>query len=565
MADEHYLALYRKYRPMTFEDVRGRDAIVRTLRNQIMTGRISHSYLFCGTRGTGKTTIAKIFAKAVNCEDPQDGSPCGKCASCRAIERNAALNVTELDAASNNSVEDIRRIIDQVAYSPDQGKYRIYILDEAHMLSNAAANALLKTLEEPPSYAIFILATTEPNKLPVTILSRCQRFDFGRLPLVVIEGRLREVAEREGLQIEDRAYHYMAGAADGSMRDGLSLLDQCNAFNYGNALLTYERTLEILGAVDTVVFSDLFGCLHAGKVPGALKILDDVLLQGRELVQFITDFTWYLRNLMLLRADEQVGRSLDVSAENLKRMLRDEKSADMAEIMRYIRIFSALTGEIRFSSSRRILTEMALIRACRAAMDAGSSDKSGDSLEGLQARVQKLEQRLIENESFMADLVIKGGSVSGAAAPAGQMAEAPQPAAPQISPEKKAALKAATPEGIRKIVGKWDALVNDFPSDLDYMKRYIKGGCVHILPPVKEGEIRIAFDNSIAYGMCMSDSKKDDRERLADYFSQAAGEKMSVAFETLDKNQQNTENGIYLDDLFKDSVDWDGNIETEDF
>ena len=559
MADEHYLALYRKYRPMTFEDVRGRDAIVRTLRNQIMTGRISHSYLFCGTRGTGKTTIAKIFAKAVNCEDPQDGSPCGKCASCRAIERNAALNVTELDAASNNSVEDIRRIIDQVAYSPDQGKYRIYILDEAHMLSNAAANALLKTLEEPPSYAIFILATTEPNKLPVTILSRCQRFDFGRLPLVVIEGRLREVAEREGLQIEDRAYHYMAGAADGSMRDGLSLLDQCNAFNYGNALLTYERTLEILGAVDTVVFSDLFGCLHAGKVPGALKILDDVLLQGRELVQFITDFTWYLRNLMLLRADEQVGRSLDVSAENLKRMLRDEKSADMAEIMRYIRIFSALTGEIRFSSSRRILTEMALIRACRAAMDAGSSDKSGDSLDGLQARVQKLEQRLIENESFMADLVIKGGSVSGAAAPAGQTA------APQISPEKKAALKAATPEGIRKIVGKWDALVNDFPADLDYMKRYIKGGCVHILPPVKEGEIRIAFDNSIAYGMCMSDSKKDDRERLADYFSQAAGEKMSVAFETLDKNQQNTENGIYLDDLFKDSVDWDGNIETEDF
>ena len=227
MAEGHYLALYRKYRPRTFEDVRGRDAIVRTLKNQIMTGRIAHSYLFCGTR-------------AVNCEDPRDGSPCGECSSCRAIEANADLNVAEMDAASNNSVDDIRRIIEQVAYSPTQGRYRIYILDEAHMLSPSASNALLKTLEEPPSYAIFILATTEPNKLPVTILSRCQRFDFGRLPVPVIEGRLREVAEMEGLTVEDKAYHYLAGAADGSMRDGLSLLDQCNAFNYGNEVLTYE-------------------------------------------------------------------------------------------------------------------------------------------------------------------------------------------------------------------------------------------------------------------------------------------------------------------------------------
>lgn len=561
MAEEHYLALYRKYRPATFGDVRGRDAIVRTLRNQIMTDRISHSYLFCGTRGTGKTTIAKIFAKAVNCEDPQDGSPCGKCPSCRAIERNAALNVTELDAASNNSVEDIRRIIDQVAYSPDQGKYRIYILDEAHMLSNAAANALLKTLEEPPSYAIFILATTEPNKLPVTILSRCQRFDFGRLPLVVIEGRLREVAERENLQIEDRAFHYMAGAADGSMRDGLSLLDQCNAFNYGNSLLTYEKTLEILGAVDTVVFSELFGCLHSGKVPGALRILDDVLLQGRELVQFITDFTWYLRNLMLLRADEQVGRSLDVSAENLKRMLRDEKSADMAEIMRYIKIFSALTGEIRFSANRRILTEMALIRACRAAMDAGNGDRSGDTLEGLRARVQKLEQRLIENENFMADLVIKGSAPAGSAPPAEQAAEETKKAAREMSSEEKEALRAATPEGIRKIAANWDTLVAELPEEFAFMKRYLGKGGGHVMKAVRDGELRIGFDNSIAYGMCSAKTREEDRERLAGYFSQAAGEKLSLVFEALDKTEQNTENEIYLNDLFK----WDGKMETEDF
>ncbi len=559
MAEEHYLALYRKYRPMTFEDVKGRDAIVRTLRNQIMTKRISHSYLFCGTRGTGKTTIAKIFAKAVNCEDPQDGSPCGRCASCRAIERNAALNVTELDAASNNSVEDIRRIIDQVAYSPDQGKYRIYILDEAHMLTNAASNALLKTLEEPPSYAIFILATTEPNKLLVTILSRCQRFDFGRLPLLVIEERLREVAESEHLQIEDRAFHYMASAADGSLRDGLSLLDQCNAFNYGNTLLTYERTLEILGAVDTEVFSDMFRCLHAGRVPDALKILDDILLQGRELVQFITDFTWYLRNLMLLKADEQVGKSLDVSAENLKRMLRDKQSADMAEIMRYITIFSALTSEIRFSANRRILTEMALIRACRAAMDGGNADKKGDPLENLQARIQKLEARLIENESYMADLVLSRPALPEEGPGPQTAKEEKKTAVSALTREKRQALQAAAPEELKEISRNWKRLCDQIPDDLASLKRYVKASG-EPLTADREGLLRIGFRNKVSYDFCVSPVRAEDREKLADYFSQAVGRKIEVDFVALDKDAQNKENEIYLSELF----DWNEELETED-
>ena len=372
MADQEYLALYRKYRPVDFDDVRGRDAIVRTLKNQIISGRIGHSYLFCGTRGTGKTTIARIFARAVNCENQRDGNPCGECPTCRAILADANLNVTELDAASNNSVDDIRAIVEQVEYSPTQGKYRVFIIDEVHMLSNAAFNALLKTLEEPPSYAIFILATTEPNKLPVTILSRCQRYDFGRLSTGIIEGRLREVAQMESLEIEDKAFRYIAGAADGSLRDGLSLLDQCNAFNYGSGLLTYDRTLEILGAVDARVFGDLYRSIHEGDVTKALSVLDEILLQGRELMQFVTDFTWYLRNLMLLKASEQTAGSLDISADNLQEMIKEARMSDMEEIMRCIRVFSALPDLIRYSPNRRILTEMTIIRACRSAMDDGA-------------------------------------------------------------------------------------------------------------------------------------------------------------------------------------------------
>ena len=393
MADQHYLALYRKYRPRTFEDVRGREVIVRTLRNQIISGRIAHSYLFCGTRGTGKTTIAKIFAKAVNCENPKDGSPCGECPSCLAIGADASLNVVEMDAASNNGVDDIRGIIDQVAYSPTQGKYRVYIIDEVHMLSTAAFNALLKTLEEPPSYAIFILATTEPNKLPVTILSRCQRYDFGRLSTDTIEGRLREVAQAEELSAEDKALRYIASAADGSMRDGLSLLDQCNAFNYGNEVLTYEKTLEILGAVDTKVFSRLYGHIHEGQVAEALRILEDVLMQGREMVQFVADFLWYLRNLMLLRASESTKDALDISADNLAQMIEDARKSEMSEIMREIRIFSALIEQIRYSANRRILTEMAIIRAARGRMG-GDEAAAEDQMDTLRNRIRELEQRL---------------------------------------------------------------------------------------------------------------------------------------------------------------------------
>ena len=225
-----YTALYRKFRPAEFADVKGQDHIVTTLKNQICADRVGHAYLFCGTRGTGKTTIAKIFAKAVNCEHPADGSPCGECASCRAIAAGSSMNVIEIDAASNNGVDNIREIREEVAYSPAEGKYKVYIIDEVHMLTPGAYNALLKTLEEPPSYVIFILATTEAHKIPVTIASRCQRYDFRRITTETIAARLRELMEQEHVEAEERALTYVAKMGDGSMRDALSLLDQCIAF-----------------------------------------------------------------------------------------------------------------------------------------------------------------------------------------------------------------------------------------------------------------------------------------------------------------------------------------------
>ena len=292
-----YMALYRKFRPNEFEDVKGQDAIVRTLKNQIEADRIGHAYLFCGTRGTGKTTVAKIFAKAVNCEHPVDGSPCGECAVCKAIAAGNSMNVIEIDAASNNGVDNIREIREEVAYRPTEGRYKVYIIDEVHMLSIGAFNALLKTLEEPPEYVIFILATTEAHKIPVTILSRCQRYDFKRISIETISARLQELINKEGWDVEEKAVRYIARMGDGSMRDALSLLDQCVAFHYGK-LLTYENVLDVLGAVDTAVFSKMFGAVCRGNTRECMEELEELVVQGRELGQFVTDFIWYMRNLL---------------------------------------------------------------------------------------------------------------------------------------------------------------------------------------------------------------------------------------------------------------------------
>jgi DNA polymerase-3 subunit gamma/tau len=382
-----YTALYRKFRPTEFSDVKGQDHIVTTLKNQINADRIGHAYLFCGTRGTGKTTIAKIFAKAVNCEHPVDGNPCGECASCRAIAAGTSMNVIEIDAASNNGVDNIREIRDEVAYSPAEGKYKVYIIDEVHMLSIGAFNALLKTLEEPPSYVIFILATTEAHKIPITILSRCQRYDFRRITTETITDRLRELMVEEQVEVEERALAYVAKAADGSMRDALSLLDQCIAFYLGQKL-TYDHVLDVLGAVDIDVFSSLFRKICAQDLTAVIRELEQIILQGRELSQFVTDFIWYLRNLLMLKSDQDMEDVLDVSSDHLAQMKEEAALTDADTLMRYIRVFSELSGQIRYASQKRVLVEIALIKLCKPSMES--------SYDSILQRLSQLEKRMEE-------------------------------------------------------------------------------------------------------------------------------------------------------------------------
>lgn len=363
-----YTALYRKFRPSDFSDVKGQDHIVTTLKNQIISGRIGHAYLFCGTRGTGKTTVAKILAKVVNCENPIEGNPCNECDMCASIHEQTSMNVIEIDAASNNGVDNIREIIDEVQYSPTQGKYKVYIIDEVHMLSSGAFNALLKTLEEPPSYVIFILATTESHKIPITILSRCQRYDFRRITIDTIVERLSALMLEEKVEVEEKAIRYVAKVADGSMRDALSLLDQCIAFYYGQKL-TYDKVLEVLGAVDIEVFGRMLKNILDDDIVGCIGLLEEIITEGREIGQFVIDFTWYLRNLLLVKTTDQALDIIDVSSDNIEMLRQEATLIDADTLMRYIRILSELSNQVKYASNKRVLIEIGLIKLCRPAME----------------------------------------------------------------------------------------------------------------------------------------------------------------------------------------------------
>ena len=452
-----YTALYRKFRPDTFEDVKGQDHIITTLKNQIKADRIGHAYLFCGTRGTGKTTVAKIFAKAVNCEHPVDGSPCGECAMCKSIAAGTSMNVIEIDAASNNGVDNIREIREEVTYRPTEGKYKVYIIDEVHMLSIGAFNALLKTLEEPPEYVIFILATTEVHKIPITILSRCQQYDFHRISLDTIAARLQELMEKEQVDVEERAIRYVAKAADGSMRDALSLLDQCIAFYLGQTL-TYENVLDVLGAVDTEVFSRLLRNVLKRDIPKVMDTVDELIMQGRELSQLAADFTWYLRNLLLTKTSDQLEDVLEVSSENLEQLKEEAEMIEVDQLLRYIRIFSELSGQLKYATQKRVMLEVALIKLCIPAMESDTLS----ILDRIRAVEDKIEKGMVAAPAgygaqgqMGANGLTMGGNMSG-----GTVGGADGPPA-GAGTQKPAELPKAIPEDIREVVQNFRAIVRE--------------------------------------------------------------------------------------------------------
>lgn len=462
-----YQALYRKFRPDSFEDVKGQDHIVTTLKNQIKSDHIGHAYLFCGTRGTGKTTVAKVFARAVNCENPGDKGPCGECAMCRLIASGASMNVVEMDAASNNKVDDIRQVIEEVQYSPPQGKYKVYIIDEVHMLSASAFNALLKTLEEPPSYMIFILATTEVHKIPLTILSRCQRYDFKRISVGTIADRLRELLDREGIRAEDQALTYIARLADGALRDGLSLLEQCISFYFGQTL-TYENVLKVLGAVDHEVYASFAAVLVRNDVAGMMQLLDRILSEGKDLTRFCDEFIWYLRNILIVKSTDHPEHILDMSEENRRIIAEAAKQIETEMIFRYIRVLSEVENQMRYASQKRVLFEVALIKLCKPQME-----KDYDSVVN---RVHNLEKQL-------ADGVVVQKTDQDTEGPA-------EPATEQV---KKPIRESAVPQEVRQLAGNWHQVLNRLDSVCKTMLNHVT------LTVDDEGTLIAAFPEDTSY------------------------------------------------------------------
>lgn len=438
-----YQALYRQWRPASFAQVVGQEAVIKTLRHQIESGRIAHAYLFCGCRGTGKTTLAKIMSRAINCQNPDHGDPCGECDVCRAISGETTLDVVELDAASNNSVDNIRDLLDQVRYPPQLGRYKVYIIDEVHMLSGAAFNALLKTLEEPPAHVVFILATTEPQKLPATILSRVQRYDFGRIPTVLMIERMQLALEKLGISAEDEALHMVARAAEGAMRDAFSILDMCVA-GAQDGVITAAQTRDVLGSSDKDFLFAFAGLLAHCDSAGVMRHIDALMRSGREPQVFLREVAAHCRALMTVKVVQDDAASLlDVTPEDERRYREQAEAFSSERLLRVMTQFTTAENELRYASTPRIGLEIASLKACE---EARAEDSSA-----LLERIAQLEGKLFE---IMDGL--QSGRYGTAAPPAIQKpaSERKTSSAESSAPAKKPSATPAPPPGSSEEVWK---------------------------------------------------------------------------------------------------------------
>lgn len=440
-------ALYRVYRPRTFEDVVGQEHIVKTLKNQIKNNNIGHAYLFSGTRGTGKTSTAKIFARAVNCLHPINEGPCNECEICRDTLNDNIMDVVEIDAASNNSVDDIRELRESVKYTPSKAKYKVYIIDEVHMLSQGAFNALLKTLEEPPSYVIFILATTEPHKIPATILSRCQRFDFKRVSSKDIAARMAYICEKEDIEVEDKALNLIARNSQGALRDALSILDQCMSF--GNDKILYNDVIELLGTVNIDELFELSQAIIDENTKKSLQILNEFVIWGKDIRNLINDLIDHFRNIMVCKVSKDLDEIISLPEENINQLKEQAKTIDINSLIRILNILSETQDNMKSSSNTRILAEVTIMKIAQPMFD--------ESKEALLKRIENLEKK------------IESGNIKVVSAndmPRGNVEE--QEATKEIEPEtenEEVTYENVKSEDVRLIESSWKKIIQKIKDD----------------------------------------------------------------------------------------------------
>lgn len=510
-----YRALYRKWRPQTFDDVVGQEHITSILKYQCREGKHSHAYLFCGTRGTGKTTCSKILAKALNCLSPIDGNPCGECASCRSIDSGSCMDLVEMDAASNNGIDDIRDIRDEVVYTPSELKYKVYIIDEVHMLSINAFNGLLKTLEEPPSYVVFILATTEMHKLPTTIISRCQRYDFRKMSSDDIIGRLAYIAEQEGVTVTEDAARLIARLAGGGMRDAISLFELCSG---SGRTIDVALAGEVLGVSGTEMLYDIVSSVKRKDHARIFSIIRDIENSSKDIAVFWQELISYYRDMLVVKTLRESGDYLELSESELSRLRELVSDMSSAEIIRQSKIIDgALSSMQRAGSYKRNVAEMTLVRLCDSSLDV-SSEALLSRITELEGHVMRLSS-MLNNPSFSVNSPLQTSAVDGADVLSGQNNEIPSDAqiksqnVNSIPLEKEPEFFCATVDDVRVELKYWEDIIEKIKATIPTAKGFIDSTEAY---KNSDGDYTVFVDSDMAIKML---SREKARNAIADAIS----------------------------------------------